>query len=60
MANWLKEQLELARREIDKWPEWKRQELREEIREMEKKSNHPPKSFPIARDAMGRSIIAFA
>jgi hypothetical protein len=48
MANWLKEQLELARREINNWPEWKKQELKEETKEMEKQSTERPKPLPKA------------
>ena len=47
-ASWLKEQLEAARKEIARWPEWKKKELREETEQTHKE---PPKtSQPSQKD----------
>jgi hypothetical protein len=38
-ANWLKEQLETARKEIRKWPDWKKRELAAETEQIPKKGD---------------------
>lgn len=41
-GSWLRQQLEVARKEIEAWPEWKKQQLAEETERIPKKEQNPP------------------
>ena len=45
-ANWVKEQLETARNEIKKWPDWKRRELDAETEQIPRKVSEDGKARP--------------
>ena len=49
-ASRLREQLDAARRETDRWPEWKRKEIEAEVRKTPLKNQRNDDALAVGRD----------